>query len=80
LKIKMPDLTVLAKKRKAIYPLDDVMTTIDGRHLVRAHGDREMPVCGEVFTKKIESEKYAELTTLLKAKVIAEYVATLQKK
>lgn len=80
LKIKVPDLTLLAKKKKGIYPLDDVMATIDGRRLVRAHGDREMPVWGEVFTKKLESEKYTELTTLLKTKVIAEYIATLQKK
>lgn len=80
LKIKVPDLTLLAKKKKGIYPLDDVMATIDGRRLVRAHGEREMPVWGEVFTKKLESEKYTELTTLLKTKVIAEYIATLQKK
>jgi mono/diheme cytochrome c family protein len=80
LKIKVPDLTLLAKKKKGIYPLDDVMATIDGRRLVRAHGDREMPVWGEVFTKKLESEKYTELTTLVKTKVIAEYIATLQKK
>src|SRR5215468_3310352 len=70
LKIKVPDLTLLAKENKGIYPLDDVMATIDGRRLVRAHGDREMPVWGEVFTKKLESEKYTELTTLLQAKVI----------
>ena len=54
--------------------------TIDGRRLVRAHGDRDMPVWGETFRSEAEAKKYPELTTLLKAKVIAEYVATLQKK
>jgi mono/diheme cytochrome c family protein len=49
LKIKPPDLTLLAKKNKGIYPLDDVMKAIDGRRLVRAHGDREMPVWGGGF-------------------------------
>ena len=80
LKVKMPDLTTLAKKNRGVYRLDDVMATIDGRRLVRAHGDRDMPVWGEKFRSEVEGKKYPELTTLLKAKVIAEYVATLQKK
>jgi mono/diheme cytochrome c family protein len=79
LKIKVPDLTVLKKNNKGIYPLDNVMSTIDGRRGVRAHGEREMPVWGEVFHKELEKGKYTELTGLLKAKVIAEYVGTLQR-
>ena len=80
LKVKVPDLTGLAKKNKGVYPLDDVMATVDGRRLVRGHGDRNMPVWGESFHSESEAKKYPELTTLLKAKIIAEYVATLQKK
>ena len=80
LKVRVPDLTGLAKKRKGVYPLDDVMATIDGRRLVRGHGDRNMPVWGESFHSESEGKKYPELTTLLKAKIIAEYLATLQKK
>jgi hypothetical protein len=56
------------------------MATIDGRRLVRAHGDREMPVWGEIFRNETTGKKYPELATLLKAKIIAEYVGTLQKK
>jgi len=80
LKVKVPDLTILAKKNRGIYPLDDVMATIDGRRLVRAHGDREMPVWGEIFRNETTRKKYPELATLVKAKIIAEYVGTLQKK
>jgi len=80
LKVRVPDLTGLAKKHKGVYPLDDVMATIDGRRLVRGHGDRVMPVWGESFYSESAGKKYPELTTLLKAKIIAEYVATLQKK
>jgi len=79
LKAKIPDLTILAQKNRGIYPLDDVMATIDGRRLVRAHGDREMPVWGEIFHSDMSEKKYTELTTLLKAKIIAEYIGTLQK-
>jgi len=80
LKVKVPDLTVLAKKNKGVFPLDDVMATIDGRRSVRGHGDRDMPVWGEAFHGEAEGKKYEELTALLKAKIIAEYIATLQKR
>jgi hypothetical protein len=79
LKIKVPDLTLLKKNHKGIYPLDDVMAAIDGRRTVRGHGDRQMPVWGEVFHKEAEKDKYPELTSLLKARTIAEYVAHLQR-
>jgi mono/diheme cytochrome c family protein len=79
LKLKVPDLSLLKKNHKGIYPSNDVMTAIDGSRAVRGHGDRQMPVWGEVFRKELEKEKYTELTALLKAKVIAEYVATLQR-
>jgi mono/diheme cytochrome c family protein len=79
LKIKVPDLTVLKKKNKGIYPMSKVMSAIDGSRAVRAHGDREMPVWGEIFRKEAEAAKYTELTSLLKTKTIAEYVSTLQR-
>jgi hypothetical protein len=79
LKIKVPDLSLLKKNHKGIYPLDDVMASIDGRRSVPGHGDRHMPVWGEVFRKEAEKDKYPELTSLLKAQTIAEYIAQLQR-
>lgn len=79
LKVKVPDITVLKSKNRGIYPVERVMSSIDGSRAVRAHGDRQMPVWGEVFRQEHEKEKYTELTSLLKAKLIAEYVGTLQK-
>jgi len=78
-KLKVPNLTLLRSKNKGTYPLDRVMSSIDGSRAVRGHGTRNMPVWGEVFRQEHEKEKYTELTSLLKAKVIAEYVGTLQK-
>jgi hypothetical protein len=79
LKIQVPDLTLLRQKHKGGYPIDYVMSTIDGRRDVAAHGERHMPVWGEVFREEVAKEKYKELTTLLTAKIIAEYVGTLQR-
>jgi mono/diheme cytochrome c family protein len=79
LKVKVPDLTVLRRNNKGAYPVQRVMSSIDGSRVVRAHGTRNMPVWGEVFRQEHEKEKYTELTSLLTAKLIAEYISTLQK-
>lgn len=79
LKVKVPDLTVLKRNNRGTYPLNRVMSAIDGSRSVRAHGSRDMPVWGEVFRQEHESEKYPELRSLLTAKLIAEYIGTLQK-
>jgi cbb3-type cytochrome c oxidase subunit III len=74
--VKIPDLTLLKKTHRGVYPSDQVLSAIDGRRDVRAHGDRQMPVWGEVFS--MEERKYPERSGGLKAKLIADYVATLQ--
>lgn len=79
LKVKVPDLTLLKKKNKGIYPLDQVILAIDGRRKLRSHGDPKMPVWGESFSSEVKDAKTAEVTIALKEKAIAEYVATLQR-
>ncbi len=44
------DLTVLAKKNGGVFPFNSVYEVIDGRHLVIAHGTRDMPIWGDRFT------------------------------
>jgi len=79
LKIKVPDLTLLRRKSGGIFPLRQVMSTIDGTRIVQAHGEREMPVWGEAFEKELEGERYPKRTVLLKVREIAEYLATIQR-
>ena len=79
LKVKVPDLTLLKKNNKGIYPVDQVILAIDGRRKLRSHGDPKMPVWGESFSSGSQRPKSAEVTISLKEKAIAEYVATLQR-
>jgi mono/diheme cytochrome c family protein len=79
LKVKVPDLTILKKNNKGIYPLDQVILAIDGRRKLRSHGDPKMPVWGESFSREVKDPKSGEVSVGLKEKVIAEYVATLQR-
>jgi mono/diheme cytochrome c family protein len=79
LKVKVPDLTLLKKNNKGIYPMDRVILAIDGRRKLRSHGDPKMPVWGESFSREVGEPKSAEAVTGVKIKALAEYVATLQR-
>ena len=43
------DLTQLRTKNGGQFPFWDVYATIDGRKMVRAHGDGEVPIWGALF-------------------------------
>src|SRR3990172_3847623 len=45
---KPTDLTRIAERNAGDFPFQRVMETIDGRNTMRAHGDPDMPVWGEV--------------------------------
>lgn len=45
------DLTTLSKKNNGVFPFDRVYATIDGREMVRAHGDRDMPAWGNKYSE-----------------------------
>lgn len=48
----MPNLTVLAKNNKGVFPFDRVYQIIDGRQEVKAHGTRKMPIWGNAFNNQ----------------------------
>jgi mono/diheme cytochrome c family protein len=79
LKVKVPDLTTLAKSNKGIYPSRRVMSAIDGSRKIRGHGEPTMPVWGEVFKEELKAEKYQELTTLRKTQAITDYISSIQR-
>jgi mono/diheme cytochrome c family protein len=56
LKIKIPDLSLLKQKNKGAYPLDYVMSTIDGRRAVRGHGDRECRFGARAFVRSLKRQ------------------------
>ncbi|MDD2738656.1 MAG: cytochrome c [Methylomonas lenta] len=48
----VPNLTLLAKNNKGVFPFDKVYQIIDGRQEVAAHGPRNMPVWGNAFNNQ----------------------------
>lgn len=50
LTIKPADLTQLSKANNGQYPFLKVFQTIDGRAIVKTHGERPMPIWGDRYT------------------------------
>jgi len=48
----VPDLTTLQKRNKGVFPFYRVYEMIDGRAMVPAHGDRDMPVWGDEYNDR----------------------------
>jgi len=48
----VPNLTVLTKNNKGVFPFDKVYQIIDGRQEVAAHGPRNMPIWGNAFNNQ----------------------------
>lgn len=78
-KIEVPDLTLIARRAKGVYPREQIERIIDGRHIIAAHGSRTMPVWGEDFGRLELGNPEAERGTRLIIQRLADYVWLLQK-
>jgi mono/diheme cytochrome c family protein len=74
------DLTQLVRKAGGKFPYYEVMRTIDGRETVRAHGDHDMPVWGELFTEEEGESPQRYAIARGKVVLITDYVESLQQK
>jgi mono/diheme cytochrome c family protein len=76
------DLTRLAEKNDGRFPYARVFAVIDGRYLVPAHGEREMPVWGRQFLEddaKVYGPSGGEIVTTERIHELAGYVESLQR-
>jgi mono/diheme cytochrome c family protein len=66
------DLTKIAKSNRGKFPSNKVADIIDGRRIVAAHGQREMPVWGDRYRKVTEAnETSAEVEKRARAQIAA---------
>ena len=49
MRVNVPNLRHLAERNGGVFPADAIASYIDGRNLPASHGDRVMPVWGDVF-------------------------------
>ena len=77
---KPPDLTQLAKKANGRFPFYDLVRIIDGRETVRAHGDSDMPVWGQMFTAEEGDSPDRHAVARGKVVLITDYLESIQVK
>jgi mono/diheme cytochrome c family protein len=76
LKSKVPDLTLIANRNRGEFPLDRVQAVISGdKPAGLAHGTREMPIWGLIFSQDISDRDYGKLRVYN----VAMYLKGLQK-
>jgi mono/diheme cytochrome c family protein len=83
LQTKPADLTQIAKKHGGEFPTGDIEMFIDGRTNVRAHGDPDMPVWGEVLSDQAMTSPgggSARAEARRKIVFITEYIKSIQEK
>lgn len=74
------DLTLLAQRNGGTFDERAVMSTIDGRRQVAAHGTRDMPVWGAVFQAEGEDAPYPAYQSLLKSRLLTDHLASIQQR
>lgn len=75
---KPTDLTRIAARNDGTFPFTRVMADIDGTNTVRAHGDPDMPVWGEVFRDESTWDAARRADVRGKLLVITDYLQTIQ--
>jgi hypothetical protein len=85
LTVKPADLTQLAKKNGGKFPFLEVFQTIDGRAVVKAHGEGPMPIWGDRYTvesgaKGVEPYKSYTAEPYVRARILelTYYIQSIQ--
>ena len=78
LKTPPPDLTRIAERLGGTFPSREVGEIVDGRRPLAAHGSREMPVWGRVFSVRIHEDSSEEEVVQGRLLVLIEYLKSIQ--
>ncbi|HSU19655.1 MAG TPA: c-type cytochrome [Acidobacteriaceae bacterium] len=76
LKVRVPDLTEIAKRNGGIFPFVRVQKIIDGTDTAGlGHGTREMPIWGPIFSQVTDDRDYGKV----RIHNLAKYLESIQK-
>jgi mono/diheme cytochrome c family protein len=76
MRVTMPNLRTLAQRNGGEFPVDSVTAYIDGRSTEAAHGDRLMPIWGDVF--RGADQGTANRTVRRRIAAVVDFVRLLQ--
>jgi mono/diheme cytochrome c family protein len=78
LKVPPANLAQIAKRNSGVFPAERVFQTIDGRQVVKTHGDSQMPIWGDAFSKSTSGTDAAAVAAKIKA--LVEYLESHQER
>lgn len=79
LAVVVPDLTTLAERQGGRVNVEQLMSIIDGRTVVMAHGTRYMPVWGYEFWVDAGADDAAEEEVRIIMSRLVDYLASIQR-
>jgi mono/diheme cytochrome c family protein len=76
MRVTVPNLRTLAARNDGIFPVDAVRAYVDGRDTPAAHGNRLMPIWGDVF---LGADRTADDRTIRRRiAAVVDFISTLQ--
>ena len=78
LRLPPANLTRISARNDGVFPGDRVARVIDGRQVVRTHGDSTMPVWGPIFARSPIVGDEAAVDARIRA--LVEYLESIQEK
>ena len=78
LDVQPSNLTLLEAQNDGTFPVDSVYQVIDGRKDVEAHGSREMPVWGNIWSEEEGGEPVRREVVETRINELIEYLRTIQ--
>ena len=76
MRVTVPNLRSLAQRNGGMFPVDSVRAYVDGRSIPAAHGDRLMPIWGDVFLGADQNAD--DRTVRRRIAAVVEFISTLQ--
>ena len=76
MRVTVPNLRTLAMRNGGVFPAEAVRNYIDGRDDIASHGDRAMPVWGDVF--RASAADTTERTVRRRIAALVEFIESLQ--
>jgi mono/diheme cytochrome c family protein len=80
MQVNVPNLRTLASRANGEFPRESVRAFIDGRNLPVSHGDRRMPIWGNVFQWEEGNTAQSEAAANRRINAIVDYLEQIQYK
>ena len=75
---QVPNLRLVSERNNGVFPADAVREYVDWRAIVAAHGDRRMPIWGDVFSWEDTDDTDLEERIQARISAIVDFVQELQ--